>query len=662
MQTQSYIMFHLNMAFSSIPEESRPALIQRCYWPLLHLVETSGIPVGIELTGWTLEKIQELDPAWVGKFKSLLHTEACELIGSGYTQMIGPIVPFQVNQWNQKLGVDTYQRVLGVRPSIVLVNEMAYSSGMVDVYVQAGYQGIIMDRDNVRLALQVEHRDVTAVPTHALGSQGTSLPVLWSDSILFQKLQQFVHGDIAQDDYLGYLEKRIGRGETILPVYCNDAEVFDFRPGRFTAESKLHPEGEWVRIERIFKLLQSQLGVVFRSPKHVLQLVEQSPFHRPGLLSSAAHPVPTKKQAKYNIARWAATGRNDTWLNTMCHRIFQRLSLSAPGPDLVEDWRTLCELWASDLRTHITQPRWDAACARLTQMAQRLGVSMDYGASDLHPGHKETEVTAANVPGFAVTLHPEGILVRIESEAVTLVLNMRRGLAIQSLAWRAQGMVPIVGTLPHGYFSSIALGADYYSGGLIAELPGLHSRVTDLDRVEPTFSRSGDSLCIAAVMATKLGDICKEIRIDAQTGAVSIEYRLVGWERNKGVIRAGILTLMPEAFHGDIAIQCANGGPVPEHFVLNQSCDHSGPASTLVSSINGLGATDGKIVMGDRQRAVEIAWNPAQCAVLPLLMHKPGTPHALTRVLFSMQELDDTSKPEGRQGKFTLTLSPGKLL
>ena len=178
MQTQSYIMFHLNMAFSSISEESRPDLIRCCYWPLLHLAESSGIPIGVELTGWTLEQVLKLDPLWVEKFKDLLRSGACELIGSGYTQMIGPIVPFQVNQWNQKLGLQAYERVLGVRPNIVLVNEMAYSSGMVDVYAQAGYQGIIMDRDNVRLALQVEHQDVTAVPTHALGSQGATLPAL----------------------------------------------------------------------------------------------------------------------------------------------------------------------------------------------------------------------------------------------------------------------------------------------------------------------------------------------------------------------------------------------------------------------------------------------------------------------------------------------------
>ena len=99
-----------------------------------------------------------------------------------------------------------------------------------------------MDRDNVRLALGIEDRPVGDAPTHAVGPGGNVLPVLWSDSILFQKMQHFAHGDVRQSDYLDYLHGRIESGERLLPLYMNDAEVFDYRPGRFGSESRLHPE------------------------------------------------------------------------------------------------------------------------------------------------------------------------------------------------------------------------------------------------------------------------------------------------------------------------------------------------------------------------------------------------------------------------------------
>ena len=258
--TQGYLIFHLNLAFSSIPVSARLEVIRKCYWPLLDLAEETGIPIGIELTGWTLQQISELDSAWVVRFKQLLESQQCELIGSGWVQLIGPLVPYEVNFWNQKLGLEAYREVLGKTPKIALVNEMAFSTGMVDVYTDAGYEGIVMDRDNVRLALSLDHAPISSTPTHAKGSENISLPVLWSDSILFQRLQRVVHGDIPISEYISYVTKRADEDSTILPIYCNDAEIFDYRPGRFTTESLLHPDGEWTRLKHICNQLQEEIG------------------------------------------------------------------------------------------------------------------------------------------------------------------------------------------------------------------------------------------------------------------------------------------------------------------------------------------------------------------------------------------------------------------
>jgi len=154
MKPKGYLVFHLNLAFSSIEEETWADVIRTCYHPLLDLIEKTGIPIGIELTGWTLKQIERIDIAWVERFKALLNSDSCELIGSGYCQIIGPLVPYKVNEWNQKLGIDAYKQILNHRPKIALVNEMAFSSSLVDLYNQFGYIGFIMDRDNIKLALE----------------------------------------------------------------------------------------------------------------------------------------------------------------------------------------------------------------------------------------------------------------------------------------------------------------------------------------------------------------------------------------------------------------------------------------------------------------------------------------------------------------------------
>ncbi len=646
MQPLAYAVFHLNLAFSSIEAESRPEIIARCYRPLLQLAAEHEIPIGIELSGWTLEQIAELEPSWVEDFRSLLDAGHCELIGSGYTQVIGPLVPHEVNLWNQRLGIETYERILGRRPGIALVNEMAFSSSMVDLYAAAGYVGFIMDRDNVRLALGMEDQPVMAVPTHAVGPGDAVLPVLWADSILFQKLQYLAHGDIRRDDYLDHLRRRVAAGETLLPLYMNDAEVFDFRPGRFDAESPVHPDGEWDRLRRVFEMVPDEVGADWSLPGGVLARIEEADERVVSPLTSAAYPIPVKKQAKYNIGRWAVSGRNDAWLNTMCHRLASRVG---EDPD---ERRLLCELWGTDLRTHITAHRWDEVGSRVDGLAARLGVSTGFGGGSGHDATSEPDGA-----GFTVTRDEEDLLLSVETESVHLVANLRRGLTISSLAFASHDFVPVAGTLPHGYFGSIKLGADFYTGGVVVELQGEQRRITDLERVEPASSYDGEGrLRLAVEIETPLGAIRKTVTVPAAGEQVHLEYEFPGWERPIGSIRAGTVTLLPDAFGGPLFVAAASGGPNRERFVLEGEVDHAAATSALISSTAGLGATDGVVSVGDGRKSLEISWDPGVTAVLPMVMHRPATPHALTRLFFSLGEVDDTTRPGGPVGSLGLTI------
>ena len=99
-----FAVFHLNLAFSSIEEDQRDDVITRCYLPLLCLAREHG-PIGIEATGFTLEEIAKRDPSWIAEARDLIARDRIELIGSGYAQMIAPLVPAptvvstQENKW-----------------------------------------------------------------------------------------------------------------------------------------------------------------------------------------------------------------------------------------------------------------------------------------------------------------------------------------------------------------------------------------------------------------------------------------------------------------------------------------------------------------------------------------------------------------------------------
>src|SRR6202000_1416675 len=98
-----FALFHLNLAFSSIEEEQRAQVVRDCYGPLLDLAERHG-PIGIEATAYTLNAIKKCDPAWLDKLARLIRDGKAELIGSGYAQVIGPLVPSDVVGANLRLG------------------------------------------------------------------------------------------------------------------------------------------------------------------------------------------------------------------------------------------------------------------------------------------------------------------------------------------------------------------------------------------------------------------------------------------------------------------------------------------------------------------------------------------------------------------------------
>jgi len=311
--------------------------------------------------------------------------------------------------------------LLGTKPRLALVNEMAFSSGMVGIYRQAGYEGIIMDRDNICLARGIDS-DMSDMPGFADGGDGQSLAVLWSDSIMFQKLQRYAHGDITLDDYQHFFAKRASELTVPLALYANDAEIFDFRPGRYKTESDINRVGEWQRIANLFDGFQSH-GVQWLLPSQALAHSYQGRTAEAGQLVSISQPIPVKKQAKYNVSRWAVTGRNDLWLNTMCHRLCTALLEKGAGS---EAWRNLCELWASDVRTHITAKRWQMIERAVQSLAKQYGVACDYKSKTGQSG-QPLDLKILQKAGYQAELDEEGIFLEIKSVDLDLRLNLRRG-------------------------------------------------------------------------------------------------------------------------------------------------------------------------------------------------------------------------------------------
>lgn len=654
-----YAVFHLNLAFSSIAVNQRPRVIRACYHPLLDLAERGHTPLGLEINGLTLDWISRLDPSWIHRLKRLCQRGAVELVAGGYVQLIGPLTPCNVNLLNLYLGLEACRRHLEMTPGLLLINEMAFSSGMVDVAHIAGYHGVIMDEDNLRHAVDTMHPPPCGqMPSQARGSGGRRLPVLWCSSVAFQKFQRLIHQQISEAEYLDFLGK-CANTRPVLPMYCSDTEVFGFRPGRFADERWGEPESEWSRIHALWERWIREGYWTPVSPSKALAL-SQNP--QTFSVTDAAYPCPVKKQPKYNLSRWAVTGRRDLWLNTRCHSLARAWLPPLPWTQMpskeivvslfgsLASARRFCTLWGSDYRTHITAARWRNACGQIKRWHER------------HPSTPPVQALPTATRPRAQhgwTWDEDRSWVRIHTRQVDLTLNAQRGMTIRSLMFPNTCEKAVFGTLDHGVFQAIHLAADFYSGGFVMDLPCTRRRVTDLIPCRPAITTHGPWIQLEAAFPLGRGSMRKIVMVHQDLAEVKLIFDFQPQPVPRGSLRAGNLTVMPGFFQPPLHIACHNGGPNLERFLIKHPCLHDIPVSPFVSCTTGFGASSGTLHLQDRRRCITLQWDPAQCAAFPMLHHEPSAPHAFTRIVFSLAEWDDTSKPTGTLPRFELRILPG---
>lgn len=638
MKPTLYTAFHLNLAFSSIEVEQRAVVVQKCYWPLLRLAR-QGFPIGLEMTSYTLRAIREIDPTWVDEARALLDAGQIEFIGSGYVQLIGPLVPPEINEWNLKLGQEDFEETFGIRPMIALVNEQAYSPGLVPIYKAAGFEALIMDWAEPASHHSDWRKEYALEPQTLVGAEGTTIPVVWSDVISFQKFQRFAHGELSAAEYMEFLVLQLSKGMRAMPLYTSDAEIFDFRPGRFESEASIDGMSEYERIGLLLRALRDSGGVTLGLPRDALKFLQ--PDRAPIQLESAAAPVPVKKQRKYNVLRWAVTGRNDLALNTHCWRIFR--GLVDAGVTEPERWRNLCEFWSSDYRTHITEARW-------LDLQQRLPKN---GVIKAAPKESERKRPFVSEPKF----ERRGRWLEIEAGACHLVLNTSRGLAIQAMGFGpllpqeagAPGTTSPIGTLAHGFYDDIAFGADFYSGHFVYEPHDSH-KVTDLVKCEPEVSvNPAGQVEIHATIATSLGPVDKQLLFDPQDCSLAVEYIHDWLMPLPGAVRLGFVTLNPLVFDvRHLFFECENGGRSQQRHALSNdgvllSLDHGRAVSRLVSATTGLGMTGGTLYIGDNRHVVALEMDRCDAAGVGLITSSAVRDSYFVRAAISVRESDETS-------------------
>ncbi len=612
---KAYVIFHHNLLYSSIPEAHFEYVVREIYARILDFA--ADFRLGLEFNGWTLERIADIWPEYVDRLRRLVEEGRVEVVASSYTQSIFPLVPYEVNRRNVELGLKVFEEILGIKPSIFLLNEMAYSIGAVEVLSEFGFEAFVFDWVN---AVKSNEAFEEIGLWDAVENRG--MRVVWADTYMTQRFQRFVWGELDEEDYRGFVKKRLEMSPRWVPVYVGDAEVFEYVPG-----SLIYTKGgrDIERIKLAFEVLKD-LGLEPVLPSQVLG----GPA-REVEIATPDYPVRVKKQDKYNLTRWAVTGRDSSKMNAQCHRLFGSLR----GKEDEELWRNLCVLWGSDFRTNTTDEKY-------LYFRNLMGYSL-HEAKKRHGDCEGSSFRFEGDPrGFLVG--ERGRYVEVEGGCLSATLVKNKGLVLKRLVLKELGDSPLVGTVEHGFYDDVSYGADFFSFHMVVVTKD-GRQLTELScDVDVDVHERDGVLEVVNASPMELGGVSliKSYRFGRW---VEVVYKMYFRDIYPMCVRLGMVTAIPTSFDRDsFFFGCHNGGRTLELFYpRGKRVLMDVPVNYVVTSRGCLGATEGIFVFGDAAKAVAVSTDKALSYTVPLVRYDEVGDTFFFRVYHSMCERDEVA-------------------
>ena len=391
-------------------------------------------------------------------------------------------------------------------------------------------------------------------------------------------------------------------------IYSSDAEVFNFRPGRYQDELESDND-EWLRIEELLCQLKENFRFCLVKNLDISDAVLSPKF-------DCETPVYVKKQQKYNINRWSVTGRKDREINQRCFYLynvfFDRMS--------IEEKKILLKLWSSDYRTHIEDQRWLNYLKDFAEFEQHLieyypDVS-DKPNLDLER-FKSTPKQENNK--FSIDMNvPIGVINCIKSNEMVLLKSVY-----------------------HADFIYADEAADFISGGMFVFDQMTNTIFSDYD-CSSSFDQNEKLLKISSKISNSQLELLKTVSHFTDCDTLEFNWNLFTKTKSRRIIRFGNF-LMPS--ENITSIFSGNFPDGFEYSIPKVGFSHTHAQSEKVSATSCIPCTTGAMSIRFRDGDIlhfHFKNKESYAAVLVKTLTLNGVNYL--RIMFSCSEIDDTSK------------------
>ena len=170
------LIFHANLLYSNLPPDRHEFVIRHSY-EKIHELFDKKFPQArymFEAGGWTLERIAELAPDVLEKYKDAFKKN-CEFMGSPYGHAILANYPPEDGLKSLELSMETYSRLLGFVPESASNPECGWNKHIPEIYVKAGFGNLLLDWESFLITNYPEVRAVEYDPDRTR-KDGKNLP------------------------------------------------------------------------------------------------------------------------------------------------------------------------------------------------------------------------------------------------------------------------------------------------------------------------------------------------------------------------------------------------------------------------------------------------------------------------------------------------------
>lgn len=702
-----YSCFHGNLLSSNIPEKQYSLILDRCYWPIIELAESKQTKIGIEFPVTSLNIIEKVDKSFIAKIKNLQNRNLIEFIGAGYTQAIQPLLPYELNKQNLLISKDIYQHYFDKTPEIYYLNEQNISQKTHLLYQEVGIHNLLMDFDCIKPTQNLPYKYIYN-PATITNSQTN---IIWNSSIAFQRFQRYIHGSIDIKEMTEYITSHYAKQHNrSFMFYGSDWEIFDYKPGEIDIKYT-HKQTEFLRLEKLITLLKQNENIEFILPKETLL----EPTIEIPEITTASHPIITKKQDTYNITRWAVCGRNNTTNNTELYDSHQKINtLKSDGEKIsTTDIKNLLLLMSSDYRTFTTENKYHNFLKKQAELSTELKIrskeqhefgfftlknqnNFDINNHAYSITYEFIQSAFTDIPSIScldqeyltqatdVERYRDGSIrkakflfypqiKRTQQKRFTFIkkhitspkneskTNIRfdklKGHTIKSLIFKDIDSKPLIGKLDHQYYQDIRVSTDQFSGHMLL-FDQDKGKVVDLQKPEEVIEEKGSIANIIKVkINTPLGKVWKTYTIFHDIPRIDIKYHFRFCDFSPLSFRLGTLTFVPESFDQiSLSFSTVNGTNEIETHPIDQPINHGAPVSLGVSSHCCLGATESWVSIQDKDKGIAVICPKNKTYSVPMIEADIIDGKQYLRLYHSIAEKDATSQ-QIRRGHSEITFT-----